>query len=189
MPKYFLTVISDNTVELPIIDIAMSLGSVVDSERLKFQHSSYVGIFHFASEVDKLDLYTYIQGVLMGVTNTFVLTEHNDDVTISLSKDIESYMLDLENGESYSVQTISYLENNDIPEDDKYLVDFDNMSGRHQIDEYDENSEFDDFEDILRKIKNSFKTPSLDSILDKINEQGINSLTKTELKALKQYSN
>ena len=133
----------------------------------------------------------YIQGVLMGITETFLLTEVNDDVTVSFPQDLKSYMLDLEKGESYSVPTITYTKNGDIQFDDengKYLVEF---SG-HQVDEdYDDDE--DDFDmdilDIIRQIHNKPKLPSLDYVLDKIIDQGMNSLTKTELEVLKQYSN
>jgi len=127
----------------------------------------------------------------MGITETFLLTEVNDDVTVSFPQDLKSYMLDLEKGESYSVPTITYTKNGDIQFDDengKYLVEF---SG-HQVDEdYDDDE--DDFDmdilDIIRQIHNKPKLPSLDYVLDKIIDQGMNSLTKTELEVLKQYSN
>jgi hypothetical protein len=192
MPKYFLTVIlEDVKKEFPIVDVAMSLGPVIDSQNLRFNYNHVVAIFHFASEVYKKDLYVYIQGVLMGITETFLLTEVNDDVTVSFPQDLKSYMLDLEKGESYSVPTITYTKNGDIQFDDengKYLVEF---SG-HQVDEdYDDDE--DDFDmdilDIIRQIHNKPKLPSLDYVLDKIIDQGMNSLTKTELEVLKQYSN
>ena len=100
-------------------------------------------------------------------------------------------MLDLEKGESYSVPTITYTKNGDIQFDDengKYLVEF---SG-HQVDEdydYDEDDFDMDILDIIRQIHNKPKLPSLDYVLDKIIDQGMNSLTKTELEVLKQYSN
>lgn len=193
MSKYFLTVIlEDSKKEFPIIDVAMSLGTVVDSQNLKFQHNSMVAVFHFASEVTKKDLYVYIQGVLMDITETFLLTEVNDDVTVSFPKDLKSYMLDLENGEGYAVSNINYIAYDEFnDENGQFSIENSWVSGNHQIDE-DYDDEFDDLdemEDILNKIKNRLIPPTLDCVLDKIIDQGMDSLTKTELKVLKQYSN
>jgi hypothetical protein len=54
------------------------------------------------------------------------------------------------------------------------------------IDDFD----FDyDEEDDIEKIKNKTRNPSLDQLLDKIKEKGLNSLTEKELTQLNKYSN
>ena len=53
-----------------------------------------------------------------------------------------------------------------------------------------EDFDFDyDEEDDIEKIKNKTRSPSLDELLDKIKEKGLNSLTEKELSQLNKYSN
>jgi hypothetical protein len=51
--------------------------------------------------------------------------------------------------------------------------------------EYDEDDEWSDIDE----IKNKQRTPSLDELLEKIKEKGLNSLTEKELTQLNKYSN
>lgn len=196
MRKYFLTVILQNqNEELPIIDVAMSLGSVVDSKKLKFQHNDAVAIFHFDSGVNKKDLFVYIQGVLTGVTDTFLLTEVDDNFTISLPQSLMKYFLDLDDGEVYEIEHNSFGQtpNGDFvyrDESGKFNIEF---GGFHNISEEEEFDDDEFGEDILEALYNNVmnpkKPPTLDFLLDKINEKGIESLTSYELKTLKKYSN
>lgn len=162
MKKYFLTVMG-NFDDDNVIDIAMSLGEVVDSPKLNFQHQNTVILYHFESCVNKLDLFTFIKSVLIGITETFILTEVEDGFTISLSNELKPFILDLENGEG---------------------IGFDDTDLEDELDE-----EFDDIISQLRKvIKPNAKKYTLDSILDKINEEGINSLTTDEKFFLENYN-
>jgi hypothetical protein len=49
--------------------------------------------------------------------------------------------------------------------------------------------DYDEEEDDIEKIKNKTRSPSLDELLDKIKEKGLNSLTEKELTQLNKYSN
>lgn len=196
MRKYFLTVILQNlNKELPVIDVAMSLGTVVDSKKLKFQHNDAVAIFHFDSGVNKKDLFVFIQGVLTGVTDTFLLTEVDDNFTISLPQNLMKYFLDLEDGEVYEIEHNSpgQKPNGDFiykDESGKTHIEYNGFYNLGEEEDFDE----DDFgEDILETLYNNImnpkKPPTLDFLLDKINDKGIESLSSFELKTLKKYSN
>jgi len=49
--------------------------------------------------------------------------------------------------------------------------------------------EYDEEEDEIQEIKNKQRNPSLDELLEKIKEKGLNSLTEKELQLLNKYSN
>jgi alkylation response protein AidB-like acyl-CoA dehydrogenase len=49
--------------------------------------------------------------------------------------------------------------------------------------------EYDEEEDEIQEIKNKQRSPSLDELLEKIKEKGLNSLTEKELSQLNKYSN
>jgi hypothetical protein len=169
MKKYFLTIISnDNFNNQQVIDIGMTLGEIVDSKCLSFNFSGTVLMFHFESSVNKEDMYTFIQGVLYGISDTFILTDMSDKYSISLPTKM-NFLFDLENA-------------NSDPNDFDIFVNYD-----------DEDDEDDDvYENIMSNYRQNLKkhepTVSLDSLLDKINETGINSLSEVEVKILESYS-
>jgi hypothetical protein len=49
--------------------------------------------------------------------------------------------------------------------------------------------DYDEEEDDIQEIKNKQRSPSLDELLEKIKEKGLNSLTEKELSQLNKYSN
>lgn len=171
MTKYLLTIIGHIESEQMCKDLALALTPIVDSPNLKFQHSKGVLLFHFATEVSKEELYDYILGVFFGVTETFILTELNDNMTVSLPKDIKEHLLDLEN---VSNDVVMKMDMRDI----KNNTDW-------NFDEEDD----DDFVALLLGQRDSIiKKPSLDQILDKIASKGLESLTQFEKDTLELYS-
>ena len=175
MKNYFLTVVSEFKKETHVQDIILAITPIVDSTNIKFQYNKGVTFIHFGSEVNKQDIYTYIIGVLYGVSDVFILTEINDEISVSLPKELKSFLLNLE-GSGDNAQNFNM---NEIKEN-QYLQE-----------EYD--IEYDDeYDDILNMLKFSkkpqIKRPSLDSLLDKIKDGGIESLTKSEKKELENYS-
>jgi len=169
MKKYFLTILSDKKfTNEHCIDVGVALGTIVDSNFLNFNFSDNYIIFHFESEVNKSEIYTFVVGVLHGISDTFILTEMNDNVSVSLPSKI-NFMFDLENG------------GGDIMEGNKYFID---------NDEYDEDDLdlYDIMETYRKNLAKNEKKPSLDFLLDKIKESGFDSLSETEKKHLEKYS-
>lgn len=166
MVKYLLTVFGNFESERMCKDLAVALTPIVDSPNLKFQHTKGVLIFHFATEVSKNEVYDYVLGLCYGITETFILTELTDNVTVSLPKEIKEHLLDLEN----------------IGKDVTMKIDINDI-------EWDEDDEDEDFVASLLEQHNSFiKKPSLDQILDKITSKGYQSLSEFEKDILESYS-
>lgn len=168
MKKYILTIIGKfDSIEL-CQDIAISLTPIVDSPNLKFQHSQGILLFHFDSEVSKDEIFDFVNGVLFEITESYILTELSDNVTLSLPSEVKSHLLDL-NGTDDDIPLRSDLKK-------KNYSDFDEI-------------EEDDFVDLLLKENRSFfKKPTLDQILDKINLKGMDSLTPFEKDILESFS-
>jgi len=171
MKNYLLTVIGNFESEEMCQDVAISLTPIVDSPNLKFQHSKGILIFHFATEVDKGELFDYVTGVFFGITETFILTEINDNMSVSMPKEIKTHLFDLEN----------------LSEDIDMNIDMRQV--RNNLDQSMEEEEEDDFVALLLGEKERlFKKPTLDQILDKINSKGLETLTPFELDVLDDYS-
>lgn len=174
MKKYFLTVINEaNFMHQDAIDISMAIGEIVDSKYMNFNFGENYLMFHFESSVNKEDMYTFIQGVLYGITDTFVLTEISDNFSVSLPAKMK-FIFDLDRVE-------------DIVEIDKTSNDYDMVEYGDEDDEYDELYQ-NIMENYRQNLKKSQPKISLDSLLDKIKEKGLDSLSDVEKQILESYS-
>ena len=153
-------------------DIALSLTPIVDSPNLKFQLSSGVIVFHFATEVSKSEVYAFVMGVLYGISNSFILTEVTDNMSAYFPPDILKHLLDLDDSGDSDVQiklTLTQIKKN--------------------LDTLENDDDDDDYVALLLEQEmENLKKPSLDQLLDKISSHGIESLNMFEKKILESYS-
>lgn len=171
MDKYLLTIIGNFKSDKECSEIAMAITPIVDSPHLKFQHSKGVLLFHFETEVDKEEVFVYIQTVLFGITETFILTEITDNVSVSVPEDIKVHLFDLEN--------VS----------DDVSINIDMRQVKNNPDLYMEEEEEEDFVALLLGEREQYlKRPTLDQILDKILSKGYQSLSPFEQDILDGYS-
>lgn len=172
MKKYFLTAIGESKFNSEILtDVGVALGSIVDSKYLNFNYNESFIMFHFESSVNKEDMFTFIKGVLFGLTETFILTEVSDKFSVSLPSKM-NFIFDLEKGGSNeSINEFFSGEDYDGEEDDDDYEMYNNI-----IETYRRN---------LQKLQPKI---SLDYLLDKINESGFDSLSEGEKKFLENYS-
>lgn len=179
MTNYLLTIIGNIESEKMCKEIALSISPLVDSPNLKFQHKQGVLLMHFATEIDKGEIYDYVCGILHGVIDTFILTEITDEVSVSMPKEMFGHLFDLENvGDDVTMRL----------EMGKIIM--------NQMNEIDEEYNCDDEDDIsfgldimdLHRINTLIKEPTLDELLDKINSKGYSSLTAFERDTLENYS-
>ena len=171
MTKFLLTIIGDFKQENLLSEIALTLTPIVDSPHLKFQSSHGALIFHFASEVNQEEIHDYIQGSLFGLIDSFILVEYTDKVSVCMTKELKDHLFDLEN-DSQDVMNISM-----------------DMSNIKNNSDFIEDEEDDDFVALLlNQVKEKVKKPSLDYILDKIANKGMDSLSQFEKDTLDLYS-
>lgn len=171
MKKYLLNIVINLDTPEKCKQLSGIISPIVDSQTLKFQHYKNFILYHFASNTPKSEIYTYIKDVLYGVTDTFILTEITDNMTVSLNNELSAHLMDLENVTDDADININ-------------LSDIIENLNRFE-DEYDD----DDMDDIIFRSRNSpFKAPSLDQILDKMIAHGYNNLTEFEKDTLETYS-
>jgi hypothetical protein len=170
MTKFLLTIIGDFKQEDLLSEIALTITPIVDSPHLKFQSSNGALIFHFASEVAQEEIHDYVQGSLFGLIDSFILVEYTDKVSVCMTKELKDHLFDLENesdGVSININMNHIKNNTDFMEDE----------------------EDDDFVALLlNQVKEKVKKPSLDYILDKIANKGMDSLSQFEKDTLDLYS-
>jgi predicted ATPase len=173
MKKFLLVVFGDYLQDSESINylknFAISLTPLVDTPQIKFQFSKGASIFHFGTEVPMEEINYYIKSCIEsdGVGMSFILTEMNDKVSVSFPQVTYEHLMDLESDNSSEIR----LSQN---------------TAQTQFEEEDE-SQYENLASLLELIKND-KKPSLDSILDKIKDKGIDSLTNYEKDVLSEYS-
>lgn len=139
---------------------------ILSSSFLKFHFGDDYVIAHFETEEKQKDVKEFCNMVLENTVCNFILTPFNKNVMISLPEELTEFLFNLDNNEE--IKSV-------------------NMS---EISDEDEDREF--MEQLLKKIN----TPkpieetklSLDELLDKIQEKGIDQLTEKERQQLYDYS-
>lgn len=169
MKNYLITIIGTVDSKKMCQEIALSISPLVDSPNLKFQHKNGVLLFHFASEVSKSEIYDYMNGILFGVSEAFILTEITDNVSVSMNDEMFGHLFDLEN----------------VGDDVSMRLDMDRVLKNEDFEEEELDEEF--ISTLLSQV-NNIKKPTLDQILDKINTKGYNCLTPFERDTLENYS-
>jgi hypothetical protein len=167
MKKFFLIVFGDFNSEEFCKEVALTLTPIVDSPHLKFNHTKGNIFFHFASEVSQEEIYEYVMISLIDKCQYFILAENTDKVSLFLPPNVQEHLMDLVN------------EGNDV--EMRIQVD----STKNLMSQEDE-EEFVAL--LLEEVKRQVKKPSLDQILDKLNNKGIDALTKFEKDTLDEYS-
>ena len=171
MKKYLLTVFGNFTSE-KCNEIAQLMEPLIDSENLKFYFRSGSIIFYFGSNFQLIDVHDFLDMISDELFDTFILVEHNETVTVFMTDEMKEHLFNLEE------------------ESGEMVIDLVPNNKSQSI--YDEDEDEDDISTILmNQIKNNLQniqTPSLDELLDKVSEQGIESLTEFELKTLNNYS-
>jgi hypothetical protein len=183
MKNYLATVIGNFITDESCNDMVMSVAPLVDSPNMKYQFGGGIIMMHFATEVPKDEIFEYITGLIHVDSEILILTEVSDKVSVHVPYEKSGHLFDLDNpgqNNDYSIDMKGVVENTDLYNDfDEDDID---ISFSNEIE-----SQF------KSKIQHWMGTPAvkttLDTILDKINILGMDSLTKYELTLLQNYSN
>ena len=168
MKKYLLTVFGNFESE-QCEEIAHCLEPLVDSTHLKFQFRNNVVLFHFASEFIMGDIHEFVELMSYDLFDSFILSEYNDTVSVFMTDDLKSHLFDLDN-------------------ETEGVVTFD-LELRNGFDmSYDEDDEDDIVTTLMNQVKKNLQVPTLDQLLDKVSDNGVESLTPYEKATLDNYS-
>jgi hypothetical protein len=169
MKKYLVTIFGDFKSDAICKEIAIALSPLVDSPNLKFQFTKGVLIFHFASEMEMKDIHEFLELTSYELYDSFILSEYTDKVSVFMTEENKKHLFNLdENDTNNGIEMVLTPKN-----------------GIQYIDE-DEDDEFVAL--LLNEVKKHVKTPTLDQLLDKIKNEGVDSLTPFEKGTLDNYS-
>ena len=168
MKKYLLTVFGNFELE-QCEEIAHCLEALVDSPHLKFQYRNGVIVFHFASEFKMVDVDEFLKLIHHDLYDSFILSEYDDNVSVFMKEDMKQHLFDMET-------------------ETEGAITFD-LEPRNGFDmSYDEEDEDDIVTTLMNQVKKNLQIPTLDQLLDKVADNGVESLTPYEKATLDNYS-
>lgn len=172
MTRYFVTVLGEFN-ESVIREMGTVLSTMVSKHNLKFQYNSASVIYHFESEETLEDLYSYCL-LAFGEISDVILVSTLENTGFYMHGIGMNHILDIENADVNSNMVI----------DMEKEINGDHNPAHDLMQEDDD----DDDDDIMTKIRKKMPTLTLDDILDKICEFGMESLTETEKQLLSKHS-
>ena len=169
--NYLLFVYHNEDMKTPDVttkNIGAELSKIMSSNQVKFMFGDKHSIFHFASDfsVDEIDDFLCLVSVEFENFNYF-LTQKTKNVASNFDKDNVLHLLTLRNTNKKKQTPLRPFE---------FKLDYDN-------EEFDRMSET--FMGLLPKKRCDL---TIDELLDKISDKGINSLTEEEKNKLDEYS-
>jgi len=181
--KYMLFVYGDfNKGDELVRELTAEFATIIESNYMKFIFNPHSFVAHFSSKVPFEDLKIHIDQVLSFQVEQYFLTEMSSDFAVGMNPELMNGLFDLENeDDEKSIITMKMILNDFVEDGENGLMDF--LKNLPQIMEKVINEEFDD--EMPKKRK---KTLSLDEVLDKITEEGIESLTEEEKETLENYA-
>jgi hypothetical protein len=185
LTKYLLFVFAKNNNPKEFTEqIADELSVISDTPNLNYYFGPESSVFTISTLDSYEDVRDYVDMVLdIGDIVYILLPYTSDKLSYSLPKKISEhlfndgihdYMSDKPKNFDLTEIQVQKMIQDQITRD--FLLNFDDL---------DENEEVD----CIDKIKNKQRSPSLDELLEKIKEEGLNSLTDNELSQLNKYSN
>ena len=176
-PSYMLFIFGDfDEQENLATNLSSQLLTVVSSPFLKFTYGEYGVVFHFRSKEVFSDLKEYIDMGMSEITEQYFLMEVTKNVDIKMPRKLKKDFLNID-GEEKKKETKTGEINveSKLKERKEELRNF--------------TFEFlmpTDFNQMVQKNEPDY-SPTVDEILDKISENGIESLTEKEKEILDNY--
>jgi hypothetical protein len=174
--RYMLFLFGDFSLTETFADeISYQLISVVSSKFLKFNYGEFGMVCHFRSGETFFNLKEYIDMVLNDITEQYFLVEVGESFDIKMDRKLKKEFLNID-GEKTENKTGS-IEINEISVKTN-KKEMDNMF--HMLFPIMDPNFF-------KKEEEKQKEPSVDEILDRISEEGVESLTEREKQILDNY--
>lgn len=175
MKKYLLTVYSKDVHtknELMIND----LRSVANTDKVRWvvPDSSNLMVIHFWSNTNISELKELLYLSYCQYSSFFILSELTESDMLGMTQECLEHLLSIDN------EPIDFEQNPTIEEVEQFLED---ITIDDEID-----SELLSMK-LMSTVKANCKIPTLNDLLDKINDEGFESLTNNEKQLLNNYSN
>ena len=188
LTKYILFVFAKNDNPKEFTEqIAEELCVISDTPNLNFYFGPESSVFTISTLDSYQDVKDYVDMILgVGDIMYILLPYTSDNLSYGLPEKISKHLFNDGISDFMSEKpNNSYTEEFEVR---KMIQDKIRDNFNLNVDNFDFEYDEDEWTDI-DEIKNKKRTPSLDDLLEKIKEKGLNSLTEKELLQLNKYSN
>ena len=188
LTKYILFVFAKNDNPKEFTEqIAEELCVISDTPNLNFYFGPESSVFTISTLDSHQDVKDYVDMILdVGDIMYVLLPYTSDNLSYGLPEKISKHLFnDGINDFMSEKPNNSYTEEFEVR---KMIQDQIRDNFMLNVDDFDFDYDEDEWTDI-DEIRNKHRSPSLDELLDKIKEKGLNSLTEKELLQLNKYSN
>ena len=177
--RYMLFIFGDFTeMENFIDEISYQLITVVSSEFLKFNYGEFGMVLHFRAKETFSELKDYIDMCLDGQVEQYFLMEATENVDIKMDRKLKKDFLNID----------GVKKENKNKEVDVEKLNEEKEKRLGNIMEFILPLSEEKFEFPMKFKRPESPKPTVDQILDKISEKGIESLTKEEKQILDNYA-
>jgi len=177
-------------------EIPLQLIPISSSKYLKFNYGDSNIICNFESRLPFNELREFIQIALEGIIDQWFLIEHTENMAVHMDNSLKLNLFDL-NSDNRNIENNDKMSDKQGEEELYSIMDY---FLSQSLNELESNgitpmfmSDDDDDEDPLitkLKLKKNplYNKPTLDTLLEKVKEKGIDSLTKYEKQLLDEYA-
>ena len=192
MDDYLLFVFGNLTVEGSQDEIASALLPITKNEKVKFIYGSYHMVVNLETDLPFDELKEYIYETLKSDMFEYFLMPMSDKTSVKLPESMAEHLFDLEN-DTDKVHVFTQLDVEELKKRDKQTDEELDLIINYFLSnsefEFTSDDEEDEEDDLIKQVMNKPKQPSIDELLEKIVENGMDSLTLHEKQILDEYSN
>ena len=192
MDDYLLFVFGNLTVEGSQDEIASALLPITKNEKVKFIYGSYHMVVNLETDLPFDELKEYIYETLKSDMFEYFLMPMSDKTSVKLPESMAEHLFDLENDTDkvhvFTQLNVEELKKRDKQTDEELDLIINYFLSNSEF-EFTSDDEEDEEDDLIKQVMNKPKQPSIDELLEKIVENGMDSLTLQEKQLLDEYSN
>jgi len=170
-------------------EIASGLLPITKDEKLKFIYGSFHMVINLDTDLPFDELKEFIYETLKHERFEYFLMPPSDKSSVKLPNDMAQHLFDLENENEnvhiFTQESIEQIKRRDKQSDEELDLIINYFLSQTE----DLDLEEDEEDDLINKIRKTSQQPSIDDLLEKIAENGIDSLTSQEQQLLEKYSN
>jgi len=175
-------------------EIPLQLIPTSSSKYLKFNYGDSNIVCNFESKLPFDELREFIQIALDSIVDQWFLVEHTDNMAVHMDDSLKLNLFDLES-ENKKHDNTDKMSDKQGEEELYKVMDYFLNEAMKEIDPNDMTPLFmdeDDEDPLITKLKlkknPKYMKPTLDSLLEKVKEKGMESLTKYEKQLLDEYA-
>jgi len=192
---YLLFVFGDLMIEGMQEEIASTLLPITSNEKLKYIFGSYHMVVNMDTDIPFDELKEFIYETLKSERFEYFLMPTSDKSSVKLPTEMAQHLFDLENNNEnvhiFTQENVEKIKMRDKQSDDELdlIINYflSNTEGLTFDDVEMEEDEDDD--PLIRKVRQKSQRPTVDQLLEKIADEGMDSLSVDEKQLLDEYAN